>query len=278
MWSVLNVTPNHGQADCHLLQMPDGAFALIDAADAWDAGGTAITLLKARKVDHLALVVISHFHQDHYGRLIDLLNAGIRIDRILLNVPSEESAALEKPWGCNWDHVNWVLTELRHRGIPFSTPVAGERYLEQKTANGAPVHLDVLCAYDGKTGPVGLTDVNDTSIVLRMSIGRTSALFTGDLNYRLGEYLAKSPAVTLSADLLKAPHHGTESTVPNEFYDRVGAKAVLISSPKSLWESARSKRTRDYFHDHNVPVFVTGLNGTITVRLRPDGYTVETER
>lgn len=274
---MLNVTPAEGQADCHLLVFPDDTRVLIDPAEAWDAPGAALAQLRRLGIDHLDLVIISHFHRDHYGCLIDFLNAGIKIDQVVLNVPEKSVADREIPWGCDWNHVQSVLAELRARNIPFFTPKPGNRLWEVRMTDGTIAGIDVLCCYDGINSPVGSTDVNDTSIILRVFHGPTRILFTGDLNHALGAYLAKS-AIDVTAHLLKAPHHGTEGTAPNEFFDRVGAKAVLVPSPKHLWESARSLRIRNYFIEHRTPFYVSGINGNVTATLTAEGYSIETER
>jgi len=275
-WTMFNVTGPVAQADCHFLQFPDGSNVLIDAADAIDVPGAALAHLNKLHIHHLSLVVISHFHKDHYGRLIDILNAGIRVDRVVLNVPDKKSADREIPWGCDWKDVQATLGELRDRGIPFTTPKLGERIFERKSKDGVVAGMDVICCFDGLNTPVGPTDVNDTSIVIRLSYGKKRVLFTGDLNDAIGSYLVKS-TTDLTADLLKAPHHGADGTVPNAFYDRVKASAVLVPSPKVIWESARSMRTRDYFIEHHVPIYVSGINGDVTVTITKDSYTIHTE-
>lgn len=274
---MLNVTPGEGQADCHLIMMPDGSNVLIDASDGWDVPGTALAELQKRKVSHLSLVVISHFHTDHYGRLRDFIKAGITIDRIVVNVPDERSANFEIPWGCSMPDVRTLLQELEARHIPFHQAVAGERICEVRQPDGLIAGIDVLCAFNGWDTPVGPTDVNDTSIILRLFHGPTRALFTGDLNRKLGTWLATSD-MDLSADLLKVPHHGTEGCAPNLFFARVGAKAALVPAPKSLWRSARSKRIRNYFINQLTPFYVSGVHGNVTVTLTKDGYSIETER
>ena len=274
---MLNVTPGQAQADCHLLQMPDGSNVLIDAADAWDAPGVAVARLQRLNIHRLSLVIISHFHRDHYGRLIDILKAGIAIDRVVLNVPAKVVADREIPWGCDWSDVQAVLAELHARNVPCFTPKAGERLLEIKTEQGIIAGIDVLCCYDGLNTPIGQTDVNDTSIILRVFRGTTRILFPGDLNHPLGAYLAQSD-LDLKADLLKVPHHGTEGAAPNEFFERVGARAVLVPAPKVLWASARSMRIRNFFLEHKIPAYVSGVNGEITVLLTNEGYSIEKER
>lgn len=276
-WTMVNVCSDYGQADCHLIEFPDGTMALVDPADADGAGGAALRFLKERGVRRLSLVVISHFHRDHYGRMVDLINAGIRIDRVALNLPGDRRLAdREMPWGCDWEDVQALLRLFEERGIPWFTPKIGERLLEV-SHGGAVSALDAVCLYDGINTPVGETDINDTSILLRLSHGKTRALFTGDLNQTLGAYLATSD-FDLKADVLKVPHHGTEGVAPNEFFQRVGAKAALVPAPTELWHSLRSKRVRDFFAEAGVPTYVSGMHGHVVVHLAADGFEVETQR
>lgn len=275
-WTMFNVTPRDDVADCHLIVLPGGTKVLIDAGRLGDSPGAALAQLRAKGISSLDLVIISHFHLDHYGALIELLENGITFKRVAVNVPQKAAADREIPWGCDLNDVHSTLGKLSEHNIPYFTPKLGERLLEIKTADGTMISLDVVCLYDGLNSPVGPTDVNDTSIIVRLSHGPTRALFTGDLNHALGTYLATSH-FDLKADILKAPHHGTEGTAPNEFYDRVGAKAVLVTSPKNLWGSARSMRTRKYFLEHKIPAYVSGISGNVMVTLTDAGYQVETE-
>jgi beta-lactamase superfamily II metal-dependent hydrolase len=276
-WHMLNVSPGNEQADCHLIIFPDGRKILIDVADAGDAPGTALAAIQALKVTDLDLVLISHFHLDHYGRLLDLVNAGVTVKRVAINVPDEVSALPERPWGCDLEHVKSTLDALRSKGIAVFTPNAGETLMEYAIDGLTLAKLEVVCLYRGLDSPIGPTDVNDTSIIVRLSHGRNRALFTGDLNGPLGSWLAKSD-FDLRADILKAPHHGTEACAPNEFFDRVQASAVLVPAPTSLWLSARSMRIRNHFAEKSIPTFVNGIHGNVLVTFRQDSYSIETER
>ncbi len=277
-WIMLNVSGKDAQADCHLLQFSDGSAALIDAADAWDAPGVAVASLKKHGITRLRLVMISHFHLDHYGRLVDLINAGIRVERVAINLPGDRRLAdREIPWGCNWEHVQSVLSFLREKNIPYFTPKAGDTLIQMTNAAGVVTKLEVVCLFDGINTPIGETDMNDTSIIARFTHGKTRALFTGDLNHPLGAYLATGP-FDIAADILKAPHHGTEGLAPNEFFDRVGAKVFLVPSPAGLWASPRSKRPRDYYSERKLPCYVNGLHGDVRVLFDGEGFRIETER
>ena len=129
-WHMLNVSPNQEQADCHLIVLPDGRNVLIDIADAADAPGAALAAFKAANVTILDLVVVSHFHSDHYGRLLDLIDAGVQIKRGAVNIPDEATARKEEPWGCRYEDVMATLAGLKKRGVPYFNPSAGDCLME----------------------------------------------------------------------------------------------------------------------------------------------------
>jgi len=276
---MINVCPRIGQADCHLVEFPDGTKAMIDAGEGNDARRPiAAGWLLSHGIKHVNLLVISHFHKDHYGRLRDFIEAGIKIDRVAVNVPVLGSPADSEHYQGGFDRADMdaLLQFLSDRQIPYFTPKAGDRLIEVPLPNGQFAVLDVVCLYDGLHTPIGTTDTNDTSILLRLSDGPTRALFTGDLNWKLGSWLAQSN-FDLAADILKAPHHGTEGAAPDTFFDRVHPKAVLVPSPKTLWLSIRSKRIRAYFSDHHIPAYVSGMDGDVVVIMKETGFTVTSE-
>jgi hypothetical protein len=51
-----------------------------------------------------------------------------------------------------------------------------------------------------------------------------------------------------------------------------------VSAPKKLWRSPRSLRVRNYFINHEVPFYVSGVRGHVTATLTKAGYSIETER
>jgi competence protein ComEC len=125
--------------------------------------------------------------------------------------------------------------------------------------------------------PLGITDINDATLILRLDHGNQSILFVADTNRRLGNYLVEH-GERLRATMMSAPHHGVESAAPNEFLDLVKPKAVLVSTSQVPWMSSRGKRMRKYFNDRGIDTYVNGVHGHVTVRLFEDRYEVNTER
>jgi competence protein ComEC len=265
-WTMVHVN-QAAQGDAHLIEFTHGPTILIDAGLASQAEGL-LSLLQRRGVRRLDSVWISHAHRDHYGGLFSLIDAGIQIGEVRMNLPDRSLCQSEEPWGCDWSEIEKLSRTLQNAAIPIRTVKQGER-LE----GGEAGSLSVLYAYDGVNTPVGRTDINDTSLVVLLTAGKTRALFTGDLNSLIGEYLARE-GKGLEADILKIPHHGTDSVAPNAFFDRVSSKVALVPSPGGLWKSERSSRVRSYLLSSGQRVYVNGFNGNVEVLINKQGYRV----
>ncbi|MDO9543021.1 MAG: hypothetical protein Q7J98_11965, partial [Kiritimatiellia bacterium] len=124
--------------------------------------------------------------------------------------------------------------------------------------------MRVICAFDGINTPMGRTDINDTSAVIMLTHKNIKILFAADLNRAIGNYLTTNcPPGVLHADILKFPHHGTESFPNDGFFAAVNAKTVIVPAPKELWLCERSARARQLTKDCRV--YVNGIEGDITV-------------
>jgi len=267
LWTMINVNDLDGQGDANLLEFRGGKNFLIDAGQ---DGRVLVPFLAKKGVRHLDKVIISHAHKDHYGGIRALLASGMRIDEVVMALPPREECNAERPWGCDYEDVKSLFQVLRSAGVSVANPASGKELFE---AHGRS--LEILYAFDGEHSPFGHTDINGTSLVIRLTVGPTSVLFTGDLNGPIGTYLV-GEQVNLHADILKVPHHGTEATVPTAFLDRVHPQVALVPSPKILWLSERSRRIREYLQDHRIKTYVNGIDGTVTVAIGEKGYSIST--
>jgi competence protein ComEC len=275
----LHVSPKLAQADCHLIEFPNGSKVLIDAGLAVDAPlNTLVDYFKKRKINHLDLVIISHCHKDHYGELVHIIKSGVSVGKVIINVPDPVFNDTEKfIGGYDYVHVQSMLKFFDRHNIPYETPNIGDQLWSTSKDPAQDATLDVVYLYDGLHGPLGLADVNDTSIIVRLSYGKTRVLFTGDLNYKLGGFLARhANKYDIEADILKVPHHGADGLAPNEFFDKVGCKVAIVSTPKSVWFSPRCKRIRDYLSSKKIKTLVSSLDGDTIVTISKTGYTIKT--
>jgi beta-lactamase superfamily II metal-dependent hydrolase len=256
-WAMVNVNQTEKQGDAHLIRFSSGQVFLIDTGDRpeW-----ILPFLKEQNVTRIEKVILSHLHHDHYGALLGIIDSGIRVGAVVADYPTLEICDAEKPWGCNWSEIKELAKGLEDREVPLVSAHAGDKLYQQGDES-----LRVLYAFDGVNTPVGRTDLNDMSIVLKLKKGGWSALFTGDLNAGIGKYLA-AHGKHLKADILKIPHHGAEGLAPDAFFDRVAPQVAMVPAPKTLWQAERCARVRNYFQNKDLPAFVNGVHGTVWVR------------
>lgn len=262
-WIMIDATTEHNQADGHLIRFPDGWTVLVDVGN---NDGRVTDFLTSRNVTRLDAVLITHPHKDHYGGLEQLLQSGISIGTLYANRPPRKTCDAEKPWGCDYEHFEGMLARVERAKIPLK-PVVESVMHENDGAR-----LEILHAHDPAKSTIGDTTINDMSVVMKLSYGDTSALFTGDLDVKVGTWLAKNDK-RLKADILKVPHHGAESAAPNEFLDLVDAELALVPVPLEIWDLKKCSRMRKYFRVRNRRTFISGVDGDMTIEMTKRGWT-----
>jgi competence protein ComEC len=162
-----------------------GAAMLIDGGNVADSD-LIYTFLKNRGVTHLDYTVDTHAHEDHIGGLAGVLNYAT-VDTALCPVTEFDSGAFRS-----------FVRYLGEQGKPITAPTPGDTFEFGDAA------FTIL-------GPVRLSDEpNNTSVVLKLTYGGVSFLFTGDAE-RSEEADILEAGCDLSADVLKVGHHGSET-------------------------------------------------------------------
>lgn len=227
---------NVGQGDSILLRMPDGSNFL------WDGGGNSQSLnyLSNLGVNSLDLVFVSHFHSDHIKGLIPILdNIPVKLVLIYREDNSEKKKFVE---------------ELEKREIPF---------------------LEIGSGYSIKTDSLQVLILsppekasewkeNDRSLVGRISFGEVDFLFTGDIEERGRDFLKKEGEI--DAEVLKVPHHGSATSLDEQFLDLVSPEVAVISVGKNNPYGHPSGITLNLLKEKEVLVLQTLKDGTITIQ------------
>jgi competence protein ComEC len=262
-WTSLNVGSGLAPAETNIIETSDNRIFLVDVGSRQKS--EVVDFLSAKNIKTIDAVIISHAHADHYSGLPSILSGGISVKKVYANIPNREVCDSEIPWGCSFEKYKALLDRCRKAGAKVEPLHTGDVLPISKDA-----YLDVLYSYDGTDAPVGRTDINDTSIILKLVVGKKSVLFPGDLNAPLGGWLAEQSDNKLKADILKIPHHGTEGFAPNSFLNWVSPTYAIIPSPKALYLSDRSSRIREWIRVNNIPTKVTGVTGNASVLIFRD--------
>ena len=272
IWSMINVNYSPQQGDAHLIQTSKGKNILIDTGHLDPARKALVPFLQSKGIKKIDIAFITHPHKDHYQGLFAILENGIPIGEVYFNMPNREICDAEKPWGCDFEELVSFQTMLKSNQVKIVEAKAGTQF-----DLGLGSSLKILHAFDGVNTPVGRTDINDMSYIMLLKHGFNTALFTGDLNSKLGEYLAKE-SKDLKVDILKLPHHGTEGAAPDAFFAAADPKDVLVPSPALLWCTPRSARMKNWVESRKIPTYVNGFSGHVTVKMGFFGYQIDAER
>ena len=249
-WDMVNVNSGRLQGDAHVLRVGDKTV-LIDAGYYEPAKAELAPFLLKNGIKQIDYFFITHPHRDHYEGAIAVIEAGIPIRTMFFKEPARDVV------DCCYSrsHLVWFVAKMIKMGTITKKPETGFE-LDLPHAS----KLILLHAQEGNL-PKAKVDVNDLSMVMKWSVLGKEVLFTGDLNHTVGDFL--STDARMKADILKVPHHGGRSLVPNTFYDRVNPKAALVPGPEWVWCGERGTQTRDWVEQARVPTWINGVDGHV---------------
>lgn len=228
-----------GDADAAVLRQEKHVLVV----DAGEYGGDLASYLRA---EHLPvdLLVLTHLHSDHAGGVRELLDEGIPIRRCVM-----PSGALAADFD---EEVLPLLARMEANGTVIETVRRGDilQWAEGK--------LTVLFPPE----EFSASNANDGSMALLVEAEGVKLLLTGDLSARYGQYAA------VSADVVKAAHHGSKNGTTQAFLDESAPTAVLVSTKR--------ENAADYLRGiTDADVYSTLESGAIIIRMADSCFTIE---
>ena len=234
-----------GQADAALV-VCDGHYMLIDGGNAEDSD-LVYSYLERHGAKHLDYMVASHAHEDHIGGLSGALNYAA-VGVALSPVTEYSSKVFQN-----------MVKYLGDQGKSLTVPEPGDKF------DLGSAKVEIL-------GPVKeYDDTNDTSIVLRIDYGSTSFLFTGDMEAGAERDLIDAGA-NLKATVLKAGHHGSDTSTSYQFLREVMPKYTVVSVGEGNSYGHPSDEVLSRFRDAGAEVYRTDMQGHVIAE--SDGKTV----
>lgn len=240
------------QGDSILLEI-NGKSMLIDSGES-DQGKVVTAYLQDQGISTLDYVVATHPHSDHIGGMNEILN-NFQVEHFVDSGYPHTSKTYED-----------MLTTIDQKNIPFQVAQAG-----QKIDFDPAVDIEVL-----NPAKTYSEDLNENSVVLKVTYGTTSFLLMGDAGLETEERIIKA-GYNVDSDILKVGHHASKSGSGTSFISAVSPEVSVIEVGAG----------NDYGHPHTETlerlqkaskVYRTDLDGTITVTTDGSTYTVTTEK
>ncbi|MFQ6000577.1 MAG: DNA internalization-related competence protein ComEC/Rec2, partial [Anaerolineae bacterium] len=199
-----------GQGDSILIESPSGHQILVDGGPS----PAAVTFALGKGLPFwdrsLDLVVLTHPQEDHLAGLIGVFERyGV-------------GEFLYPGQSCVTEICRTLWESIEERGVAHREVEAGIRI-----ELGDGVVMEVLHPPQRLLAGTG-SDVNNNSVVLKVTMGRASLLLTGDIEEE-GERALLASGQPLRSLVLKAPHHGAATSLTPPFLREVSPQLVIIS-------------------------------------------------
>lgn len=238
-----------GQADSILINNND-KYMLIDAGNNED-GEKLVTYFKSLGIEEFEYVIGTHAHEDHIGGMDNIIdNFGVKtfyMPDVLTTTKTFEE----------------VLDALENKSIAFETPEIDATFsLENAKLNVLHVGNDD-------------SDLNDTSIVLKMIYGNNKFLFTGDATTKVEKQILNKD---LSSDLLKVGHHGSYYSTSQDFLDKVNPKYAIIEVGANNIYNHPTQSVIEKFNKKSIKIYRTDQDGTIIATSDGTNISFETKK
>lgn len=239
-----------GQGDATLIQAPNGQTMLIDGGKK-SAGEKVVSYIKEQNIDRLDYVVATHPDADHIGGLHEVLEqlpVGEFIDSGKVHTTQ---TYLE------------LLTKIDEKDIPFTVPTIGD-----EIALDPNVSTTVLFADDEAKG------TNEASIVIGMTYGDVSFIFTGDADTKMEEALIDRGLQQVT--IAKAGHHGSNTSSSARYIEHIQPEVFILSYGEDNSYGHPHDEVVQRVKSQGADIYETATMGDIRVMTDGQVYEVET--
>lgn len=238
-----------GQGDCILISK-NNEYVLIDAGNNED-GPLLVEYFKELGIKKFKYVIATHAHEDHIGGIDNVINNFELGHYYMPNVITTTKTFED------------VLDALLAKKKAFETPNIGDKFKLSDT------EFEVLYLGSDKS------DLNNTSIVLKLTYKNTTYLFMGDATDKVEKILINE-GKDLESDVLKVGHHGSQYSSTAAFLKQVSPRYAVIQVGQDNDYDHPKQITIDKLEKLKTLTYRTDKHGTIILTSDGDNISFET--
>lgn len=240
-----------GQGDSIFIELPNNETMLIDAAESYQSENI-INYLKNLNYQKIDYVIGTHPHADHIGGLKDIINT-FEIGKIYMPKVVSTTKTYES-----------LLMAIKDKNLKINTAKAGTSIIDTDA-----LKINILAPNNST-----YTELNNYSVVTKITYGSTKFLFMGDAE-KLSENEIKE---NVTADVIKIGHHGSNTSSSIDFIKKVNAKYGIISVGLNNKYNLPKEETITNWENSGTKIYLTSTNGNITAISDGTNIKIESEK
>lgn len=237
-----------GQGDSIFIELPNNETMLIDAAESYQSENI-INYLKNLNYQKIDYVIGTHPHTDHIGGLKNIINT-FEIGKIYMPKVVSTTKTYES-----------LLMAIKDKNLKINTAKAGTSIIDTDA-----LKINILAPNNST-----YTELNNYSVVTKITYGTTKFLFMGDSEKLIENEIKEN----VTADVIKIGHHGSNTSSSIDFIKKVNAKYGIISVSLNNKYNLPKEETITNWENSGTKIYLTSINGTI--RASSDGTNIKIE-
>lgn len=229
-----------GQGDSILIQLPNGETALIDAGSK-DSGELVVEYLKKQEVKEIDYLIASHPHKKHIGGLPEVIKS-FDVNNIYIPDISRDTEDYKK-----------LLSAIKEKDLDKNITKAEDTLIDLDGLSFTALAPDENIDDD---------DLNNHSIVLKLTYKNNSFLFTGNAEAKSEQSIIDND-YDLRSSVLKVAHYGSNTSTTDQFLEKIKPNHAIISVNSDNKYGYPNKAVIDKLTNSNAKIHRTDEKGTI---------------
>ena len=252
-----------GQGDSLIVRNNDLTITIDGGSTTSQSNGKYILEpnIMAKAIDKIDIAFITHSDKDHTNCIEYLLNEGdVDIGTLILPIFAKNDKTYD---------------DLKSLCDKNDVPI---QYMKQNDSIKISDELSFICLSPSDKYKEAENDVNNQSLVLKMTYNNKSVMFTGDIGKDIEEKLVHDRNINnnLHADILKVAHHGSKNSNTDSFLDTVKPFYAIVSYGIGNRYGHPNEKIMERLNDRDIKTYKTGKSGEIDINIFNDSISFNT--
>lgn len=243
-----------GQSDCTIV-ICDDEVLMIDCGT-YNQLNTIRQSIHTLEIDKIDYMLITHQHDDHMGSAVDLLE-DLTVENFIMPKLSQSNNVSSKTY-------NVLINTIDNKNI---NKIPAQ---DCKSFMLGSARIELLSPNEQSN------NLNNMSVVLKITYGNTEFLFQGDAESKIENDLLLSD-YDIDVDVLKSGHHGSNTSSTDKYLDATSPEIAIISSGYGNNYGHPNGTVLDRLEQKGIATYSTFLDGDIAVVSDGEIITVYTQ-